>query len=342
MKFIHGGDIYSREILYDFSANINPLGMPDNVRRALRDNISAFERYPDTECRELKRAIAKSEGVETDNIACGNGASDIIYRLVRTVKPNRAIIIGPTFSEYERALTKEDCKITAIMLSEENGFEVTDAVLTQIHDADMLFICNPNNPTGRVIKPEITAAIRRRCVENGILPVIDECFMDFVIDKEKYMSGTDKNTVIIKAFTKNYALAGLRLGYALCGNTELIRRIEDTGPCWSVSVPAQTAGAAALRDKEYLKKTARGIEAERQYLTAEMRNFGLKVYPSDANFILFRCGLPLDKLLLKEKIAVRPCADLAGLDNTYFRTAVRLRRENAALIGAVKKIMRGM
>ena len=190
----HGGDIYSHKIRYDFSANINPLGMPERVKRALRENTDAYEHYPDVSCAELKRAIAEHENVEPEHIVCGNGASDLIYRLIWKLKPRTAAVITPTFSEYERALRTVGCLINHIALREENDFMLTDDILTELNGAEMLFVCNPNNPTGAV--SDMIPKIASYCAANRIFLVVDECFMDFVADKEKYTATLNDNTII--------------------------------------------------------------------------------------------------------------------------------------------------
>ena len=333
----HGGDVYSREIMYDFSANINPLGMPDGVKRALINNIGKFERYPDIHCTELRRALSAHECVCAENIVCGNGAADLIYRAVQTLKPKRALIPAPTFSEYERALSSVDCHLEHYFTHEEDNFSLRGDILQQICGMDMMFICNPNNPVGNLIDMDLLGRIIKKCAECGTVLIIDECFIDFV---EEY-SGIDcvipENTIILKAFTKIYAMAGLRLGYMLCGSRTLADKIQDCGQCWSVSVPAQIAGIAALDENDYVLKSVALVTEERLYLSGCLKELGFKVYPSSANFILFKCQFPLDKLLLKHKIAIRNCSDYIGLGKEWFRVAVMTHEKNQALIAAIER-----
>lgn len=333
-QFEHGGN-YTTDIL-DFSVNINPLGLPQSVKEVLKCSIDSFTKYPDPYCTELIKKISENENISPKKIVCGNGADDLIYRLIYAVKPSHALLTAPTFTEYEKALTEIGCKLRFHTLSESENFILTSRIFNDLHDVDIVFLCNPNNPTGSVIEPELLSDIIRYCSKHNILLVIDECFFGFC-DKVS-LSITD-NIVVLKAFTKLYAMAGLRLGYMLFGNAEIAKKVWNIGQYWSVSVPAQLAGTVALDEKEYLYKSITLIKNERKYLSESLSSMGIKVYPSDANFIFFKCGFPIDKLLLNEGIAIRNCENFRSLNNDFFRIAVRKHNENVRLINAVKKIM---
>ena len=333
----HGGDIYSRDIQYDFSANINPFGLPEGVKRALVENINRYQAYPDPECRELREAIAAREGVTTDTVVCGNGAADLIYRLVWSLKPHKALLPAPTFSEYERTLLSVNGDISHYFTREQDNFSLSGDFLKAIPGQDMVFLCSPNNPVGNCVDSGLLTHIVETCRRCGALLVLDQCFLDFVRDGARYAVSPSQNIVILKAFTKIYAMAGLRLGYLLCGDTALAEKVRRCGQCWSVSVPAQAAGVAALRETDYVTRTVELINQERDFLSASLRKFGFHVYPSQANFLLFGCELPLDKLLLRDKIAIRNCSDYIGLGRGYFRIAVRTHEENDILIQAIAR-----
>lgn len=337
-RFEHGGNTNS-DILYDFSANINPLGLPENVRKILAENINNFSKYPDPDCTNLIKKISEYEKIPPEKIVCGNGAADLIYRLVYAVKPKRALVLAPTFSEYEKALAEVGCKIKYHYLRENENFQVTKRLLEDLKNIDIFFLCNPNNPTGKIVEPKMLNEISRCCNRENILLIKDECFMDFVTDKEKCTLPIQCGTVVIKAFTKFYAMAGLRLGYAIFGDESLTDKVRHTGQCWGVSMPAQLAGAAALDEKKYIKRTIDLIENERNYLYNSLCDMGIKVYSSDTNFLLFFSKLPLSKLLKNEKIAIRSCDNFIGLNENYFRIAVKNHSENVILINALKKIL---
>ena len=340
-RFEHGGDIYSRQIAYDFSANINPLGLPGGVRKALLSHVDDCVHYPDVSAARLRTAIAEQEGIRAEQVVCGNGAADLIYRIVWTLKPQKALLPAPTFSEYERALRSVGCDVGFHMLREEEEFALREDFLDKIDGNDMIFLCNPNNPTGRTIPERLLRQIAARCRESGCVLVVDACFWDFVGNGSSAgeKTGLGKNIMVLKAFTKFYAMPGLRLGYVLCGDEALAERIRGCGQCWAVSVPAQVAGMAALKETEYVEATLKLIPKEREYLFNALNGLGMKVYPSEANFQLFRCDRPLDRMLLKEGIAIRSCENYEGLEYGFFRIAVRSHDENEALIRAIERVL---
>lgn len=338
----HGGDTFGCEIRYDFSANLNPLGMPRSVKKALENSVSDWEKYPDPYCRRLTKKLSEHENFPPENIVCGNGAADLIFRIVQAVKPKKAVICAPSFGEYTKALEQCGCEISAYRLAEENGFAL-DVGITAILDksVDMLILCTPNNPTGRTIEGGLLREICKKCEENNIIFLCDECFIDFVVNgagAERFMN---KNVVVLKAFTKIYAMAGMRLGYALFGDSTFAEKVRETGQFWSVSSPAQAAGEAALEEKDYSEKTAEFIETEREYLSEKLRLLGLKVYPSEANFILFYTDLPLDDMLLRQNILIRNCENFSGLSRGFFRIAVRTHDENSVLVSTIERCLNG-
>ena len=206
-----------------------------------------------------------------------------------------------------------------------------------------MFLCNPNNPTGHTIPPELMERISAKCRETGTFLVVDECFLDFVEGGRERSARQflSDNSAILKAFTKIYAMPGIRLGYALFGSSEAAEKAASTGQAWSVSTPAQAAGIAALRLDGYVEKTVEVVSTEREFMQNGLRSLGLKYVPSEANFILFRCGLPLDELLSQRGIALRNCENYDGLEPGWFRTAVRLREENALLLAALREVLNG-
>ena len=341
-RFEHGGAVHSPQIMLDFSANINPLGMPLSVKNALVDGVERFSLYPDTDCTELRKNLSAHEKIKAENIVCGNGAADLIYRIVYAAKPKKALLISPTFSEYEKALSEMSCDIDFYALDEKNDYAPDENLLERLtDDKDIFFLCNPNNPVGNVIDAVLMRQIADKCAEKSILLVVDECFMDFVADGEKYTAKRfmRENTVIIKAFTKTYAMAGLRLGYALFGSEAVAEKVKHTGQCWGVSGPAQLAGIAALGETEYVGKSVELVSREREYMLSAINKIGIKTYPSVTNFILFTSDIPLEKLLAEQGIAIRGCDNYRGLGKNFYRTAVRLHSENEALIKALERIV---
>ena len=338
----HGGNIFTNPVQYDFSANLNPLGLPESVRQAILDNSDLWEHYPDPECTDLRKAISEFENYPAEKIICGNGADDLLYRIVQAFRPEKALICALTFGEYRKALTENQCSVTEYLLDEKNNFLLTESFLNALTpDTDMLILCHPNNPTGRCIPAELLGRIAEICNDNKIILLCDECFLDFVPDGISIRNFMHETIIILKAFTKIYAMPGLRLGYALTGSSKLARKIQQTGQFWSVSAPAQTAGISALKEKNYIRDTLKLIQQEREFLQKSLSELHLKYYPSDANFILFRAEPNLKAKLLSEKILIRECSNYTGLDDTYYRIAVRSHQENQVLISALRRCLYG-
>lgn len=341
---LHGGNTGRFPGATDFSANINPLGMPDSVRKAVLSGIDDIERYPDPYCTVLRMRIAEHESIQKENTVCGNGAADLIYRIVHAFRPKKALVCAPSFGEYTRALNEAGCSIAEHLLTEENGFALTDRILDELDGSvDICFLCTPNNPTGLLIEPELLEMIAVRCEENGIILVCDECFMGFVNNGEKYslrrfMNG---NCIILKAFTKLYAMPGLRLGYAVCGSAETAQRIAGSGQFWSVSSLAQAAGIAALGEKDYTERTVNYVTAEREYLISSMRDMGIRVYGGEADFVFFRSLPGLCEKVLSEGILIRDCQSFHGLEEGFYRIAVRGHEDNTRLITALRRCING-
>lgn len=340
----HGGNIGQLKDILDFSANINPLGCPDSVKRAITASIDGIEKYPDPYCRRLRSKLSMHESISADNIVCGNGADDLIFRIVHALRPKKALVCAPTFSEYSRALTEAGCEVCEHMLTEDKGFELEEDILPKLDSSlDMCFLCTPNNPTGRLIAPEILENIAAKCRDSGIILVCDECFIDFVSGGGRYslqcfMNGS---CIILKAFTKLFAMPDIRLGYAICGSSALAERIQQSGQFWSVSNLAQRAGTAALDEAEYVLKTREYIAAERRFLSEELNRLGVKVFDGAANFLLFKSRIGLAEELLAEGILIRDCSNFSGLSEGFYRIAVRTHEENIRLASALRRCLNG-
>ena len=341
----HGGDIYTDDIRLDFSASVNPLGTPPSVTEALKAAISLAAKYPDPSCREAVSAISEHEGVPPEMILLGNGAAELIYAFCTAAAPRKALIAVPTFSEYEAALENTGCEVIHHQLLPEKDFTLEADFLDAIRMTrpDTVFLCDPNNPTGRLIDPDLLSAIIRLCAELDIRLFLDECFLDLTGRRSDDPSRTAGYPGLfrLKAFTKSYGLAGVRVGYCLSADSGLLSRMARAVQPWNVSVFAQAAAAAALKETDFLQKSVRIIKAEREYLTGELRNLGLFVCPSDVNYLLFRAPEGLDVRLRGEGIAIRSCANFPGLGPGWYRTAVRLHDENEILISRIRRILEG-
>ena len=349
MELIHGGDwagFASRygQMPLDFSVNVSPLGVPDGVRRAIERSAAEADRYPDPLCRALREGIAKCEGVPSEHILCGGGAAELIFRAVLARRPRRALLIAPSFVEYEAALQTSDCQIAFYGLREETSFALDSGILRAIRpDTDMVFLCQPNNPTGLTVPRPLLHQILARCRSVGALLVLDECFCDFLDEPAAYSLTGEllnwENLLILKSFTKLYAIAGVRLGYCLSADAALLEAMALAGPPWSVSSLAQAAGLAALEETDYVGRVQALIRAERPRLAAALEGLGFRVIPGEANYLLFRCATPLAEPLAQKGILLRSCGNYRGLDGTWYRAAVRTHAENQRLVRALEEVL---
>lgn len=349
MELVHGGDWagYRAEFgcdALDFSANVSPLGLPAGVAAAITNALPTADRYPDPLCRELRAALAGAEGVPADWILCGNGAADLIFRLALAVRPRRALLPAPTFAEYEAALQTVGCAVQRVFLREENEFAVTEEFIDAVTpETDIVFLCQPNNPTGQVTPPALVERLVRRCAECGAVLVVDECFLDFLPDRDawtaKQLLRDTPQLIILKAFTKLYAMAGVRLGYALCGDATLLEKMCGAGQPWAVSSLAQAAGLAALQETAYAGAVRALIAEQRPRMAAGLRALGLRVMDGQANYLLFRATSDFGEKLRRRGAVVRSCANYPGLDAAWYRTAVRTAQENTRLLQIMGEIL---
>ncbi len=357
----HGGNIYKasrisgycQDKILDFSANINPLGLPFLAREAIITNLDGVVNYPEPGNPRLVSALAGYHGVRDERVITGNGATEIIYLTIRAVNPGRALVLAPSFSEYCRALNTVGCRVEFFQLKEEAGFALdVEGLINRLSDEfHMLLLCNPNNPTGTVVNSDDMKHIIEKAAELGIYVMVDEAFMDFVEDHDKYSMvkclEDYTNLVIVRAFTKFFGFPGLRLGYGLIGSNRLKLIMENIKEPWSVNFLAEKAGIASLNDVEYIKKTREWLGSEKIYLFKALENMeGIKPYRSSANFILSRILRPgmgagkLQDLMLQRGILIRNAGNFQGLDDSYVRLAVKSREANRCLVQVLEEILK--
>lgn len=345
MNLTHGGDWAGFQEEYqtlplDFSANTSPLGLPPGVKAAVTAALEEADRYPDPLCRKLRRRLAKALDVPEDFLLCGNGAADLIDRLALALRPKRALVTAPTFSEYASALTRAGCAVEHFMLTPAEGFCLPEAFLDAITpELDLVFLCEPNNPTGRTTDPALLERILAKCEACGVLLAVDECFVDFLEEPEKHTlrGALSRHRVfLLRAFTKFYAMAGIRLGYCLCSDTALLQRMRLAGQPWAVSSLAQAAGMAALEETAYAETLRLLIQTQRPLLARGLAACGCRVVPGEANYLLFfHPDAALDQKLRQTGILLRNCANYPGLSPGWYRTAVRTPEENDRLLQAI-------
>lgn len=338
----HGGDIYEGGIRLDFSANTNPLGMPESVKEAAVSSLEHADRYPDPYARELISAISAYHDVPSGYVLAGAGAAEMIYSYCQEGSFKKALMTAPTFSEYSMALDKTGCDIEWHYLDEKDGFTLNDGIISHIMEAkpDAVFICNPNNPTGKLADHELMLDIVGITADTGAKLFVDECFIELAGGKSltEFLRSCPHLT-ILRAFTKNYGMAGLRLGYVLSSDSGYLKGMSERVQPWNISTPAQAAGAAALKEKDFLKKSVELIGSERVKLQEELTKLGLTVVGSDVNYILFKGPLDLYDRMKEQRILIRNCDNYEGLGPGWYRIAVKLPDENTELLRTIKEVL---
>ena len=259
----HGGDIYRNQIRLDFSVNTNPLGMPDSVREALHQAVEEAEHYPDIHAQELANAVAEQLRISEKKLVFGNGASELFHAVLHAVKPSKILIPVPSFLGYEEAAKALDCEVIFYEMKKEEKFCLTERILDALDESiSLVFLANPNNPVGNLVEPELIFKIAEKCRQCDITLVLDECFMELTGKEQKYsfLSYLEEfpNVVVVRAFTKLYAIPGVRLGYLVCEQT-LAEKIRLQLPEWNLSVFAQRAGVAAIKEQGYVARDRKSV-----------------------------------------------------------------------------------
>ena len=350
LPYTHGGDVLTASARYggpvlDCSANLNPLGMPPAVGEAAAEAARRAAPYPDPLCRELRAAIAAHDGVAAEQVLCGGGAADLIFRLAYALRPRRALVTAPAFSEYEAALSAAGCAVARYPLTRERNFDVDGGILEAAEPGvELVFLCTPNNPTGRLIDQGLLLRIAEKCRGLGAVLAVDECFLPLSCGGPGLAPWLEEypNLLLLRAFTKSWAMAGLRLGYALCADTALLDRLSAAGPPWSVSAPALAAGLAALTQCPHWPERARALlERERPALSAGLSALGLEVVPGQANYLLFRAAgiSDLKDRALGRGVLIRACGNYHGLGPDWYRVCVGPAEQNRRLLAALKEAL---
>lgn len=361
----HGGNIeatvrefaLSRSEIIDFSANINPLGYPPQLPEIIKSNIDRILHYPDSKAITLREKLAERFSLDPQTILVGNGSTELIYLLPRALNPKSAGLITPAYSDYERALKQAGSAITFIHTKEEDDFALNTLELAL--ETEMVFLGNPNNPTGCLLEKDFLLEVIRN--NPKALFVIDEAFIDFLPRPQEYSLMKEAvelpNLVVLRSMTKFFALPGLRLGY-LVSSPQIVESLERYKEPWTINILAQAAGEHIIFDDEYIRQSRDFISTEKEFLYQELAQIR-PFYPfkPSANFILILmadCGLQnkksairnpqsaiLRKALIKEGFLIRDCSNFRGLDGRFFRLAVRTREENTGIISALRGIAQG-
>ena len=368
----HGGNIYaaSRRTgiplsqILDFSASINPLGVPKRAALLMKEHINRLRHYPEPYSEELAAHIGKQLGCGGETIVCGNGSTELIYLIPRALRPARVLIPAPTFGEYEKACSSSGAsEVVGYRLRHEDAFDVDPELFVEAMSGRpgsspasasrtpkgrgpcrMAFLCNPNNPTGRLISKKEVLRIADAAGSLSCYLVVDEAFIDFC-PAGSVVSEVARNPylIVLRSLTKFYALSGIRIGYGVFypSVAEKIRACKEP---WTVNSLAQCAGVAVLEDTAYQKASRETMEREKSFVETGFKKIGIDFIPSAANYYLLKVEHGAAKMVaaLEQKgILVRNCASFVGLDQTYIRVAVRSRAENERLLKEMADICAG-
>ncbi len=338
MEGIHGGDIYGNRVTLDFSVNVNPLGVPEAVKAALQYAVAACTQYPDITARKLRKTVSRMLQVPEEYLLFGNGASELFLAIIHGIKPKKTVIVVPSFYGYEYAAQAAGGEVLYYETKEADGFSLKeDFFRTLTEETEVLFLANPNNPTGNLPGTDYLKKLLCHCRNQGIAVVLDECFIEFC-DKGSsvlpYLEQFD-NLLLVRAFTKSFAIPGVRLGYLVSKNQLLLERIRNHLPEWNLSCFAQEAGIACAAQGDFLEKTAVYIKKERQFLEEGLQRLGIRVFPGTADFLLVYSRMPLYEGLLEQGILIRDCGNFRGLSRGFYRIAVKTRKENETLLKAI-------
>ena len=350
----HGGNVIQMaqehglkpEQVIDFSANINPLGMPHSVKQAIIEQLDCVVHYPDIDYLKLHQAIAAHHQLPVQQVIAGNGATELIFLWTNHIKPKKALLVEPSFAEYRRALARVDCEIVQFDLRESEQFALTPKLLDALDTSlDALFLCTPNNPTGLMPDHDLLLAIVARCHALDIALFIDESFIDFMGNTPSLVAqlADYPNLSILRSLTKFYAMPGLRLGYLLSSNDVLLAQMREQREPWTINALAALAGEVLFSDTQFVKNTLHWLEQEQTFVWQELSQLsGITMYRPSANYLFFKHLEPNSQLqaqMMKHGILIRSCANYPTLNQQFFRIAIKSRAANIQLISALKEVL---
>ncbi|MBP3459562.1 MAG: aminotransferase class I/II-fold pyridoxal phosphate-dependent enzyme [Lachnospiraceae bacterium] len=359
-RAFHGSDLEKIEDVYgipkdqivSFSANVNPLGFSPKAAQALKDNLAVISRYPDRDYTNLKKAVSAYTGADSSHIILGNGVTELLTLFINLIAPQNAVVIGPTYSEYEKDLNRRGSHIYHINAKEEEDFvlKAEDLIRQTPEETDLVILCNPNNPTSGALYKEDLKRLAANYQKRGIWLLIDETYVEFSKDSALItaadLTGTYDNLFVLRGTSKFFATPGLRLGYALTGNKELLDKAAKTQDPWNINSAADLVGTVMFQDTDYIHLVKETVEAEKDYVCSRLVSIpGMKIYPVNGNFVLAR--LPQDTLtsgelfdiLIRQGMMVRNCATFSTLGDRFIRICFMNHEDNQRLIAAMKKAL---
>lgn len=353
-EHFHGSDLEKIEKIYgikkeeitSFSANVNPLGICPKMQEVLSTHLNVITSYPDREYTELRKAIAAYCHTKPEYIMVGNGSTELISLFIRSRRPRHALILSPTYSEYEREIGLSGGVCHYLPLSSEDNFALSGERLEEAlsqNNIDLLILCNPNNPTSSALFTGQMQEILTLASAHGTSVIVDETYCEFTPDTEKISAiplvPLFPNLVVLRGVSKFFASPGLRLGYAITSDSALLAYIEEHKDPWTINSLADLAGRVMFTDNDYIQSVRSLIQNERTRVCEKLRALpGLTVFEPYANFVLVRIDrddLDADKVFdaaIREKMMLRNCSDFPGLDNRYFRLCFMMPEDNDRLM----------
>jgi threonine-phosphate decarboxylase len=358
--YFHGGNVWEVSEKYkipvdqiiDFSISTNPLGVPEKAVESIRQHLNLIHHYPDPDHEWLLEALAESVGVAPDNVVVGNGSTELIYLFNEVFLEDgyEAVIPVPTFSEYKAAIERFGGNMTLIKCDSANNFKLNLEELKKsvTKKTRIIFLCNPNSPAGWLYEKGDILQIIKFAADENVLVFVDEDYIDFVDDSKRYSMAEYvndyTNLFVLRSLTKFFGLAGVRIGFGV-GSPDLVNVLKRVIMPWSVNSLAMFAAAEAVKDIEFIKKSRLLIlNSKRQMLEMLKTIPWLKVYPSETNFLLIEIirkdltSTQLAEGLAKKGLLIRDCKDFDGLNNRFFRVAVRRPEENRKLVEQIKSV----
>ena len=356
----HGSDLekiekvfgIKKEDIVSYSANVNPLGISHKLREVLSQHLDAITRYPNREYTKLRQCIANYTGAQMENIIMGNGSTELISLFIQTNHPKKAMILGPTYSEYERDINLGGGTCIYFPLKEENDFRMdVNALCQQLDDdLDLLVLCNPNNPTSSAITRREMRRILDACMEHGIFVMVDETYVEFAPDEKNVTSVSltnyYSNLIILRGTSKFFASPGLRLGYAITGNRDVAKEINTRKDPWTINSLAEIAGQIMFQDQDYIRETKELITSERARLYQELSSWNtVRIYEPQANFILMKIlkeGVDAEILFehcIRKGMMIRNCSTFPFLDSQFIRFCIMSPEDNDRLMDAFRELL---
>lgn len=310
----------------DYSENVNPLGPPAFVYEKWSTYAQLMTKYPDPLGEPFLSAAAKYHDVSNENVLVGNGAAEIFASLAKRYENKRAVLIHPTFSEYEATLAPYKVYIKEIIAT---GKLPLDEVLDEVEFAEVIYICRPNNPTGYLIPLEEIVEIAKYAMIYKCEVILDEAFLDFIDEKESFIPFLKgfPNVIVVRSMTKMYAIPGIRLGYALASK-QIVNDIRSRMPHWNSNAIATTVGAACLLEEDYRMQAIAFAKEMREQMTIFLEKWNCIVLPSATNFICFQLPEPghsreFFEYLLAKGCVLRHTENFKGLDGKWFRVGMK-------------------